>query len=252
MNMKKGFTLIEIMIVIGIVGILATIGVPKLFVSVAKAKAAEIPVASGSYKNLQDTYVGEKTVLGSWNSIGYTAPGKDGSTSNFSYGGDCFNNTPVSDIQSNALGWKAISKTALTDCPANSIWAITLTAAAQNSVEYKQVTDPVNCLSLVSNWSFGGVSGDCTPTKSEAANSVAGDIGATGSNNFIMAGSNKDDEKTTTEKTEASGEQQSTEPTYVKCGSNGHASDSRCCNGKNDKVCNCGAAQMKEFNLVCQ
>lgn len=175
MDMKKGFTLVEIVVVIGILGILATIGVPKLFVSVAKAKAAEIPVASGSYHTLQDAHLGEKTTLGSWNSIGYIPPG-NGSTNNFTYSGDCFDQTPTGQIQKNAIGWKAVSKTSLNGCPINSAWAIALTTASQNTVTYKQLIDQVDCTMLISNWSFGNVDSDCAPLKSESDNEIV-DIG---------------------------------------------------------------------------
>lgn len=63
--MKRGFSLIEIIVVIVILGILATVGVPKLFVSIAKAKASEVPVAASSYIKLQDTYFAEKIAMGS-------------------------------------------------------------------------------------------------------------------------------------------------------------------------------------------
>ena len=78
---EKGFTLIEIMLVIVLMGILAAIGVPKLFGSIAKAKAAEVPVAAGTYISLQDAYISEGIALGSWKEIGYGAP----SSQNFSY-----------------------------------------------------------------------------------------------------------------------------------------------------------------------
>ena len=45
MTKRNGFTLIEIMVVIVIMGILAAVGVPKLFGMMAKAKAAELSSA---------------------------------------------------------------------------------------------------------------------------------------------------------------------------------------------------------------
>lgn len=57
--MKQSFTLIEIMVVIVIMGILAAVGVPKLFGSIAKAKASEVPVAAGTYTKLQDVFFSE-------------------------------------------------------------------------------------------------------------------------------------------------------------------------------------------------
>ena len=55
MMKKNGFTLVEIMVAAIIVGILAAVGVPKLFGVIAKAKAAEVPVAAGTYISLQNT-----------------------------------------------------------------------------------------------------------------------------------------------------------------------------------------------------
>ena len=60
--MKKGFTLIEIMVVIVIMGVLAAVGVPKLFGMIAKAKASEVPTAAGTYVHLQEAYQSEKTI----------------------------------------------------------------------------------------------------------------------------------------------------------------------------------------------
>lgn len=62
---EKGFTLIEIMVVVVILGILSAVGVPKLFSAIAKAKAAEVPVAAGTYISLQDAYISEGIALGS-------------------------------------------------------------------------------------------------------------------------------------------------------------------------------------------
>ena len=58
---KNGFTLIEIMVVIVILGVLAAVGVPKMFGVIAKAKASEVPVAAGTYISLCRTPTCTKT-----------------------------------------------------------------------------------------------------------------------------------------------------------------------------------------------
>lgn len=41
--MKKGFTLIEVMVVIVILGVLAAVGTPKLFNSIARPRQVKFP-----------------------------------------------------------------------------------------------------------------------------------------------------------------------------------------------------------------
>lgn len=90
--MKKGFTLIELMVVIVIIGILAAIAVPKMFGMSAKAKAAEVLPAWGSWQKVAQAYALETSSVGDFKSIGFTPPGTSGlvnsiSTSNWSYSG---------------------------------------------------------------------------------------------------------------------------------------------------------------------
>jgi len=147
---KQGFTLIELMVVIVIMGILAAVAVPKLFGMIAKSKASEVGPAAGTYIKLQDAYVSESNSLGTWELVGYVAPGastaSDASpkTTNFVYYGSITAATEISSGTSKADAWVAANRVALNDCAANSgKWDIKIDANANgNSVSY---TASTNC-----------------------------------------------------------------------------------------------------------
>ena len=116
---KQGFTLIELMVVIVIMGILAAVAVPKLFGMIAKSKASEVGPAAGTYVKLQEVYASEQNSIGNWDAIGYKDPSggtgsTDGKTTNFAY----------TQGTAKDSDWKATSIVGLNDCTVGTIWKI--------------------------------------------------------------------------------------------------------------------------------
>ncbi|MDY0132472.1 MAG: prepilin-type N-terminal cleavage/methylation domain-containing protein [Desulforegulaceae bacterium] len=68
---KKGFTLIELMIVVAIIGILAAIAIPNFMNYQCKAKQSEAKSMLGNIRTLQEVYFAENSKYGSLSNIGF-------------------------------------------------------------------------------------------------------------------------------------------------------------------------------------
>lgn len=157
----KGFTLVEIMVVIVIMGILAAVAVPKLFGSVARAKAAEIAPAAGTYQKLQDLYLAEKGYIGAWSHIGYIAPGS-GKTNNFTYcGGEITEDIEASSFgEISKVGWQATNNVGLNDCSAGHWWFVSMKPESTTLIYYATETNATECVALAKpSWTVSSRTG---------------------------------------------------------------------------------------------
>ncbi|SHK63170.1 type IV pilin protein [Fibrobacter sp. UWEL] len=158
-NHKTGFTLVELMVVIVIMGILAGVAIPKLTNSVTKAKASEVAPAANTYIKLQNAYVMEKKRIGSWRKIGYTKPKSDV----FTYDkADIKVATNVSNLgESGLVGWKATNKAPLGGCTIDNEWTVTILNKGADSdgniqLEYKSDVSSSECAAISGDWGVVG------------------------------------------------------------------------------------------------
>jgi type IV pilus assembly protein PilA len=135
MKLQKGFTLIELMVVIVIIGILSALAIPKMFGTSAKAKAAEAPGMISNWETLQSAYVQEKAAVGDEAAIGFKNPGADSKW--FTYDGTTAPGTMT-----------AATRTAFGDCAAGDNFVSTFDAATDKGTH----TATGNCVKYTPNF----------------------------------------------------------------------------------------------------
>lgn len=144
---KKGFTLVEIMVVIVIMGVLAAIGVPKLTSAIAKSKASEVIPAATTYIKLQDAYITERKKVGTWKRIGFKNPKSDV----FKYEKGDITKSKGLDEADGMVGFKATNKVALGSCPQDQEWTVTIKVTSENdkyNIDYETAVTDANCVAL--------------------------------------------------------------------------------------------------------
>jgi prepilin-type N-terminal cleavage/methylation domain-containing protein len=133
---RGGFTLVELLVVIVIMGILSTVAVPKLFGQIAKAKVSELVPSAGAYISLQNTYnIEHEGKIGSWKTIGYSM--NSNTNIKYSENGTEGGITPPATYTTDAgetAAWKAENKVPFSDCVENSVWQIDVHKSPSNEL----------------------------------------------------------------------------------------------------------------------
>jgi len=133
---KRGFTLIELMIVVAIIGILAAIAIPNFLRFQAKSKQSEAKTNLGGIFTAQTAYFGEKNMYGTFGHIAWSPIGKSQLYTYYSGSNGTDGTTGTSDVAAPTAGATAWAGTVTPGMTAN-----TFTAGAIGNIDSDATLD---------------------------------------------------------------------------------------------------------------
>ena len=137
---KKGFTLIELMIVVAIIGILAAIAIPNFLKFQAKSKQSEAKANLGAIFTGETSYFGEANTYGNYGQINWSPSGQP------RYQYLLASATIATAVDNNHVGAMGIMGNYTVAIPAPASWTANLNNATDNGVA-PTVVSPSTALS---------------------------------------------------------------------------------------------------------
>ena len=156
MKNKKGFTLIELMIVVAIIGILAALAIPDFMKMLAKSKQSEAKTNLGAIFTGQVAYFGEQNVYGNtFPLIAWYPEGQNLYSYYIGVGGDCATDSVDQDCIEALKGDVCANGTPASTTPGNSFIVVSTGNVDNDSLcdywymdQLKNLTNETNDVNL--------------------------------------------------------------------------------------------------------